>query len=269
MKSGTTPQPSSEPAPGAPVRIHHAGDVATITLDSPHNRNALSRTLVAGLTESLRAADSSPDVRVIVLTHAGSTFCAGADLKEAAEHGMEEGTRALFALLRHIVQLSTPVVAVVRGQVRAGGVGLVSACDLAVGTDRSTFAFTEALLGLAPAIISLTTSSRLTSRDAARKYLTGATFDGIEAARSGLLTLSAPEETVDDATSALLGELVRASPQGLRETKMLLNARVLERMDAEGDALVALSSRLFASEEAHEGMSAFRDRRPPRWAADR
>lgn len=250
------------------MHIAHGGDVATITLDSPHNRNALSRELVADLTECLHAADASPDVRVIVLTHAGSTFCAGADLVEAAEYGMEEGTRALLALLRHIVQLPTPVVAVVRGHARAGGVGLVSACDLAVGTDTSTFAFTEALLGLAPAIISLTTSGRLTSRDAARKYLTGATFDGIEAARSGLLTLSAPEETLEAATSELLQDLTKASPQGLRETKLLLNAPVLERMDAEGEALVALSARLFGSDEAHEGMSAFRERRSPRWTAD-
>jgi enoyl-CoA hydratase len=172
----------------------------------------------------------------------------------------------LLGLLRQIVASSTPVVAVVRGHVRAGGVGLVGACDLALATDTSTFAFSEVLLGLAPAIISLTTSSRLAERDVARKYLTGTSFDGVEAAHAGLVTSSVPEGAIEAATLSLLGELTRASPQGLRETKRLLNAPLLNRIDDEGDRLVALSARLFSSEEAGEGMAAFRERRRPSWA---
>ncbi|MGH3508335.1 MAG: enoyl-CoA hydratase-related protein, partial [Nocardioidaceae bacterium] len=154
------------------VRLAVSAPVATITLDSPANRNALSRRLVSELRDHLQAADRSDDVRVIVLTHTGSTFCAGADLAEAVEVGMEEGTRSLLALLRHVTELSTPVAAVVRGHVRAGGLGLVGACDLAIVTEDATFAFTEALLGLTPAIISLTTRGKLGERDAARLYLT-------------------------------------------------------------------------------------------------
>ncbi len=248
------------------VHLEVADQVGTITLDSPGNRNALSRRLVGELTQRLRAADTSTDARVVVLTHTGNTFCSGADLTEAAETGMVEGTRALLALLRLIAELSTPVVAVVRGHVRAGGVGLVGACDLAVASDTSTFAFSEALLGLTPAIISLTTLGRLADRDAARKYLTGATFDGVEAARSGLVTQSVPADAVDSTTASLLSELKQASPQGLRETKRLLNAPMLQRVEAEGDALVALSARLFGSDDAREGMAAFRERRRPRWS---
>ncbi len=248
------------------VHLAVEGPVATITLDSPSNRNALSRQLMAELSGHLSGADASDDVRTIVLTHTGGTFCAGADLAEAVEVGMEAGTRALLGLLGLVARLDTPVVAVIRGHVRAGGVGLVGACDIAVATERSTFAFSEALLGLTPAIISLTTLPRLGERDAARKYLTGTTFDGVEAARSGLVTDVVTDERIDEAVAQLARALSVGSPQGLRETKRLLNRDLLGRIETDGDRLVALSARLFASDEAREGMTAFRERRPPRWA---
>ena len=135
-------------------------------------------------------------------------------MSEAISIGMEEGSRAMLALLRLIAAHPKPVVAAVRGHVRAGGIGLVGACDVAVVTDDSTFAFTEALLGLTPAVISLTTSSRLTDRDAALKYLTGARFDGAEAARAGLVTQAVPADAFDGALASVLGDLAKASPQG-------------------------------------------------------
>lgn len=250
------------------VRYDVQDRVATITLDSPANRNALSRRLVASVNDALADADQRDDVRVVVLTHTGGTFCAGADLAEALEFGMEDGTRRLLGLLRCVVGLSTPVVAAVRGHVRAGGLGLVGACDVAVVTEASTFAFTEAVLGLAPAIISLTTRSRLSDRDAAWQYLSGAVFDGREAARCGLATSAVPDADLDAALLAVLDRLRSVSPQGLRETKALLNRPIAHDIETRGDELVALSARLFASEEAREGMAAFRGRRTPRWNAD-
>lgn len=247
------------------VRLFVHQQVATITLDSPANRNALSRQLVVELTAQLHAADTDEAVRVIVLTHSGGTFCAGADLAEAVDDGMDKGTRSLLGLLREIVHASTPVVAVVRGHARAGGVGLVGACDVALVSQESTFAFTESRLGLAPAIISLTTQSRLNDRDAAVKYLTGETFGGAEAARCGLVTAAVPESDLDALVDTHLTALRLASPQGLRETKRLLNRGVVERIDDTGEELVALSARLFSSAEAQEGMTAFRERRPPHW----
>ncbi len=249
------------------VHLQLRDHVATITLDSPQNRNALSRRLVTELEDHLTTADMSEEVRVIVLTHTGGTFCAGADLTEAVESGMEEGTRGLLRLLRRVVTLTTPVVAVVNGHVRAGGIGLVGACDVALVTDESTFAFSEALLGLTPAIISLTTSSRLTERDAAWTYLTGATFSGAEAARTRLVTESVGRDRAQDRLREVVARFAAVSPQGLRETKALLNRPLLERIDRDGEALVALSARLFASDEAREGMTAFREKRPPRWMA--
>jgi enoyl-CoA hydratase/carnithine racemase len=253
--------------PSSDVVLFEVSDqVATITLDSPANRNALSRRLVEQLTGHLEDAAERADVRTIVLTHTGTTFCAGADMAEALSEGMEQGTRRLFALLRLLASVPKPVVAVVRGHVRAGGVGVVGACDVALVSQQCTFAFSESLLGLAPAIISLTTQTRMSERDAARKYLSGTTFDGAEAARSGLASQAVPAEALDAALVSTVAEFSKASPQGLRETKRLLNRGLLQSMDDEGEDLVALSARLFASEEAQEGMRAFRERRLPPWA---
>jgi enoyl-CoA hydratase/carnithine racemase len=250
------------------VHLGIAGQVATVTLDSPHNRNALSRRLMSELTAHFAALDERDDVRIVVLTHTGGTFCAGADMAEAIADGMEQGSRSLLAILRRIVGLTKPVMAVVDGHVRAGGLGLVGACDFALVSTSSTFAFSESLLGLAPAVISLTTRDRMVDRDAALKFLSGVTFDGAEAARAGLVTLAVPAESLATSAVGLQAEILKASPQGLRETKTLLNRRLVQRIDDDGPELVALSARLFASPEAREGMTAFKERRPPSWARD-
>ena len=169
------------------------------------------------------AAVSDDAVRAVVLTHTGGTFCAGADLKEqAAEGGPAEGTRRMLALLRTIVELPKPVITRVDGHVRAGGIGLVGASDIALAGPRTTFAFTEVRLGLAPAIISLTTLGRMSERAAARYYLTGETFDATTAAAAGLVT--AAVDDVDAELAAVCDALRACSPQGLAETKPLTTA---------------------------------------------
>jgi len=235
--------------------------VARIALDSPHNRNALSSALMTELEQRLAEAGRDDDVRAVELTHTGGTFCAGADLTEARAGGMAEGTKRVIALLRQIVELPKPVVASIDGHVRAGGMGLLGACDIALAGPASSFAFSEVRLGLAPAMISLTTLPRLTPRAASRYYLTGETFDAPTAARIGLITESV--EDIDAATHAVLDALRKASPQGLRETKPLTTRAVL--FD-DADALAEQSARLFASDEAREGMTSFLEKRPPRWA---
>ena len=252
------------------VRYQAAAGVATLTLDSPANRNALSSTLVAQLHAGLREAAADPGVRVVVLGHTGNTFCAGADLSEATSDSVDpEGpvagrARALAGLLRAIVELPKPVVAAVDGHVRAGGMGLVAACDIAVAGPASTFALTEARLGVAPSVISLTLLPRLTSRAASRYFLTGEKFGAAEAEALGLVTQAAPD--VPAAVAELVTALRQGSPQGLEQSKKLLTAPVLAAFDADADALASASARLFASEEAREGMTAFLQRRPPKWA---
>jgi len=238
--------------------------IARIALNSPGNRNALSAALMTQLAEALTAAAGDPAVRAVELTHTGSTFCAGADLAEARAGGMASGTGRLMELLRQILTLPKPVVASIDGHVRAGGTGLVGACDIAIAGPASTFAFSEVRLALAPAIISLTTLPRLSPRAAGRYYLTGETFDAAEAARIGLITEAVAD--IDAGTLTVLDALRAASPQGLAETKPLLTADVLAGFNARGDALAAQSARLFGSADAAEGMAAFLARRPPSWA---
>ncbi|HEV8055935.1 MAG TPA: enoyl-CoA hydratase family protein [Nocardioidaceae bacterium] len=246
------------------VRHDVTDGVATVTLDSPHNRNALSRALVAQLASALDAAEADPAVTVLVLTATGTTFCAGADMSEAASGAMEEGSRRLIAVFRKLLASSKPVIARVGGHVRAGGIGLVGACDIAVVTQDATFAFTEVRLGLTPAMISLTTLPRMPDRAAALRYLGGASFDGTEAARIGLVTTAVPTERLDEELAAVTAALLKGHPQGLRETKRLLNAALVRDIDERGAELAALSARLFSSDEARQAMREFLTRRSSR-----
>ena len=248
------------------VRYDVLRAIATITLDSPANRNALSAQLVQELSAHLRTAATDEQVRAVVIAHTGGTFCAGADLSESsAEGGPAAGTARLLALLQLIVELPKPVIARIDGHVRAGGIGVVGACDIAVAGPASTFAFTEVRLGLAPAIISLTTLPRLTQRGSARYYLTGEKFDAATAVAIGLITEASND--VQAALDVILNALRLCSPQGLSETKPLTTTTVRSAFAADGNARQAQSAQLFASEEAREGMRAFLEKRPPRWVS--
>ncbi|MGA5702934.1 enoyl-CoA hydratase family protein [Peterkaempfera bronchialis] len=250
--------------PALLVRYTVEDAVATLTLDSPHNRNALSTRLMAELGQGLAEAAEDPAVRAVVLTHTGKVFCAGADLSEAASGDFTTGPRRLLELLRAVVECPKPVVARADGHVRAGGLGLLGVCDIAVAGPAATFAFTEVRLGLAPSVISVPLRPRLDSRAASRYYLTGETFDAAEAVRMGLLTLAA--EDTGAALEPILAALRQASPQGLAESKRLVATDLLRSFDQDGEDRVAQSALLFGSEEAREGMSAFLERRPPSWA---
>lgn len=243
-------------------------NTARLTLNSPHNRNALSSTLVAQLHAGLRAATADDTVRAVVLGHTGNTFCAGADLSEAAggdPFELAAGRAAeLTALLRAIVESPLPVIAAVDGHVRAGGLGLVGACDIAVAGAASTFALTEAQIGVAPGIISLTLLPKMSPRAASRYFVTGEKFDADEAAVIGLISCSAPD--VDAAVADLLGGIRRGSPQGLAASKALTTAAVLAGFDRDAERLATDSARLFVSDEAREGMLAFLHKRPAQWS---
>jgi enoyl-CoA hydratase/carnithine racemase len=235
--------------------------VASLVLDSPHNRNALSRRLVGELLDRLDEAEQDDAVRVVVVGAAGPVFCSGADLAEAADGSMREGAAALVELQRRIIGLPKPVVARVHGPVRAGGLGIVAACDVALAAATATFALSEVRLALAPAVISLTVLPRLTSRAAVRVFLTGEAFDGTEAAAMGLVTAAVPVDLLDAEVARVVAALAQGHPQGLRETKRLLSAGILERIERDGEALADLSQRLFASDEARAAMTAFLSRR--------
>src|SRR5688500_19869491 len=144
------------------LQVDVSRGVATLTLDSPANRNALSRAMRSSLEGSLTEALADDAVRVVVLDHTGRVFCSGMDLSEAAGGGVQDqGVREFPDLLELIWSSPKPVVAVVRGPARAGGVGLLAACDIVVAGSSATFAFSEVRLGLVPAVISAVVLPRM------------------------------------------------------------------------------------------------------------
>ncbi|KAA0082773.1 enoyl-CoA hydratase family protein [Mycolicibacterium sp. P9-64] len=258
-----------------PALVHYnvQGAAARIVLDSPHNKNALSTALVHQLQQGLSDAAEESGVRAVVLTHTGSTFCAGADLSQAtsgepadpadvAVHRAHEMTH----LLRAILELPIPVIAAVDGHVRAGGLGLIGACDMVVAGPASTFALTEARIGVAPSIISLTLLPKMTPRAAGRYFVTGEKFDSHQAASIGLVTQAADSaESMTAAVEALIANIAKASPQGLAASKALTTASILKDFDRHAEKLAKQSAALFVSDEAREGMLAFLQKRPPTW----
>lgn len=240
-----------------PIGRSRERGVETLSLDSPRTRNALSATLVDALAAALADCAKDDGVRAVVLTHTGNTFSAGADLRDPPQ------PTSLVALLRQLVELPKPVVARVTGHVRAGGLGLLGACDIVVVSAEATFAFTEVRIGVAPAVISLPLLPRADPRVLARYYLTGERFGPAEAVRAGLATDTGDD--VDALLAPVLDGLRRSAPEGLAATKRLLTARVLETFDRDADDLTALSARLFASAPAREGMTAFLERRDAAW----
>jgi enoyl-CoA hydratase/carnithine racemase len=243
--------------------VHYAvaDAVATITLDSPHNRNALSRQLVTELVERIERAGADDEVRVVLIESSGKVFCSGADLGEATTEGMEVGARRIVDLQRLVVTLDKPVVTKNLGAVRAGGIGLIAAADIAISADEATFALTEVKLGLAAAIISLTVHHRMHPRAAALTTLGGEVFSGVEAAAYGLVTQSVPAVDLDDRVAQVCASLATGAAQGLRESKRILNADLVRRIDERGAEMAALSATLFASDEARAAMTAFLSRK--------
>ncbi len=243
--------------------VHYvpAGEVCGLVLDSQHNRNALSRQLVTELHDALERADADPAVKAVVIRHVGPVFCSGADLSEAASADLQEAPQAMVGLQRRIAGLSKPVVARVSGAVRAGGIGIVGAADICLAAADATFALTEVRLGLAPAVISLTLLPRMRPRDASYTFLTGETFTGSDAVAYGLVTRAVPEDGLDAEVDRVCAALVKAHPQGLRETKRLLGDGLRTYLDDRGEAMAELSARLFASDEAREAMLAFLSRK--------
>ncbi|MEV6301238.1 enoyl-CoA hydratase-related protein [Actinoplanes sp. NPDC051861] len=242
------------------VHLSAADGVATITLDSPHNRNALSRQLMTSLADHLAAAAQDPEVRVVLLRSSGRVFCSGADLSEAFSI---DGPRAIVDLQRQIATLPEPVVVELAGPVRAGGLGLVGAADVVIAADSVTFALTEVRLGLAPSAISLSLLSRLAPRAASDIFLSGRTFGASEAAAMGLVTRTVPDDELAGVVAETLADLLKGSPQGLAETKRLVNGDLLNRIERDGEDAAQRSAALFASPEAQRAMRAFLTRDKP------
>ncbi|MDV6012072.1 enoyl-CoA hydratase-related protein [Haloechinothrix sp. LS1_15] len=246
--------------------VHYALDrgVATIILDSPHNRNALSAQLRRELTDGLNRALDDPEARVILLDHTGPVFCAGMDLKEArGSEASEQGVNEFPRILTQILTSDKPVVAKLAGPARAGGVGLVAAADITVAAREATFAFTEVRLGLVPAVISVPVLPRLLPRQARELFLTGETFDADRAAEVGLINSAVDSADLDAEVDRYVTALSKGGPGALAATKRLLDGH--HGLEQRFDEMLELSARFFAGEEAQEGITAFAEKRAPRW----
>jgi methylglutaconyl-CoA hydratase len=249
------------------VHLEVADGVATVTLDSPTNRNALSAQLRRELLAHLDSAIADPAARVIVLTHAGPVFCSGMDLRESRGAGaQDQGVSEFPAILQRIWTSPTPVLARLSGPARAGGVGLVAACDIAVAAQDATFAFSEVRIGVVPAVISVTVLPRLQPRAAHELFLTGQTFDASTAERIGLINSAVPGFDLDAEVSSYVDMLRRGAPGALAATKQLLLGPRPAAMGEQFAEMLQLSARFFAGPEAQEGMAAFAAKRPPSWA---
>ena len=248
------------------VRFAVDGDVARITLDSPANRNALSRELRGQLLAALDRADAEPDLRVIVLAAEGPAFCAGMDLVELGRVGTPEpGLRDLVAILTRITRHRLPVVARIDGPARAGGLGLLAAADLVVAADTVSFAFSEVRIGVIPAVIEIPLRRRVSGPALRELMLTGATFDAAAAQRIGLVDRAVNPETVDEAVGAFIAALRAGGPAAVSGTKRMLAADA-DAEDRAYEERIALSVQGFGSAEAAEALRARRDKQPPYWA---
>ncbi|MDQ3737795.1 MAG: enoyl-CoA hydratase-related protein [Actinomycetota bacterium] len=251
------------------VQVATTAQAVTITLDSPRNRNALSRALVGEAMAAFediarQVAERPDDIRAVVLTHTAPAFCAGADLKERS-HGAPD-SMPFVALLQQIMDLPVPVIAAVKGPVRAGGIGLMAACDLVVVRHDVEFALTEVRLGLAAAVISVPILRRVAPSQLAAAFLTGAPFDADLAHRVGLVShIGLDDDGVDEIASSLSGAVAMGSPNAVAATKRILrDVPGLDR-DVAFEQMGGLSNELFASDDGEEGMASFGDKRPPRW----
>lgn len=238
-----------------------ADGVATITLADPENRNALSLALVTSLGEHLAATLADPAVRVVVLTNEGNTFCAGADLK--ATPGSQTG--GVVPVFEAILDSPKPVIGRIAGHCMGGGVGLAAACDISVIADEAKVGFTEVRIGVAPAMISVICLPKMRRADALELFLSGERITAARAVEVGLFNHAVRAGELDAAVDDIVTKVVAGGPNALAASKRLVRqVPEMGRKDAFAST-AELSAALFASEEAQQGMAAFREKRPAPW----
>lgn len=255
--------------------IEQRNRVAYVTFNRPELRNAFDDALIAQLATELRVIEDDPAVRVVVLAGNGPAFCAGADLnwmRRVAGYSYDQNLKdamGLALLLQTIDRLRKPTIARVHGPAFAGGVGLIAACDIAIGTPEATFCLSEAKLGLSPATISPYVVRAIGPRAARRYFLSAEVFTGEEAYRLGLLSALVPTERLDASIAQLVERLCTCGPEALAAIKELIATVSAGPID---DDLIADTAKqiaqIRASSEGREGVAAFLEKRKPAWVRD-
>jgi methylglutaconyl-CoA hydratase len=260
------------------IRLERSGAVATVTLNRPAVHNAFDDALIAELTAALQSLATDPAVRALVLTGAGATFSAGADLNwmrgmaQASEAANRDDALRLAKLLRTLQFFPKPTLARVNGAAYGGGVGLIACCDIAIGVEGAKFALSEVKLGLVPATIAPYVVQAVGPRQARRLFISAEIFDANEAARIGLLHRCVAPEQLDEAVDRQLHFLAKGGPIAQHEAKQLalrtagMTPESAERIDVANAELIA---RLRVSPEGQQGLSAFLDKRSHDWTTNR
>jgi methylglutaconyl-CoA hydratase len=253
------------------VRLVQDGEVARVTLSRPEIRNAFNDEMIAELTEVFRSIRTTENVRVVVLTGEGESFCAGADLnwmKRMVGYSYEENLQdslALARMLREIYTSPKPVIGRVNGHAIGGGTGLVAVCDIAIADENAVFAFAEVKLGLTPATISPFLLKRMGERALREYFLTGERFDARRALELGLVNAVVPTDQLDKAVEAKTKLLLSSGPEALATSKELIREIALRSLDQNESYTAEVIARLRVSKEGQDGMNAFLEKRKPRW----
>jgi methylglutaconyl-CoA hydratase len=250
----------------AVVEHELSGGVLTVTLADEANRNALGAQLTGELVSVLDEADHDPAVRVVVLTNRGRVFCAGANLAERSSDSAPAAVVDPQRLFGRFRRSPKPYVGRIAGHCVAGGMGLAAAMDISIASEDALFGFTEVRVGVAPAVISVVCLPKLRRTDAASAFLRGNRFPAAEAARMGLVTAAVPADRLDAEVAAVVADLLAGGPEAIAHAKQLLAEVPAMPVDEAFAWTAELSARLFRSDEAREGMTAYLEKRRPPWA---
>jgi methylglutaconyl-CoA hydratase len=245
------------------------GAVRTITLNRPDAKNTLTGAMLRGLVSAIADADADDAIRLIVLTNAGNTFCAGADLTDSrpgvSGMGDDGDGAALSDVFLAIHGSETPVVGKVNGHAVGGGVGLMAACDLSYVRSDAKIGFTEVRLGVAPAVISVVCLPKLSRADAMETFLTGERFSPARAAEIGLINASVEPDDLDAYVQQVVEKILLGGPAGVAAAKHIVNTVPTMNRSEAFETMTELSQALFDGPEAQAGIAAFRQRRPAPW----
>ncbi len=254
-----------------------ARGIATLTLDRPAQKNALSAELVTRLTKALETLAGDRSVRIVLLRGAGDAFCAGADIGDmraagaATQEANEADSRRFAGMLARLEAQPQPTVAVVQGAAYGGAIGLIAACDIAIAGAGARLALSEVRLGLIPAMISPYVLRAIGIRQAHRWFLTGEAMDAATALRIGLVHEVAEDAALDAAASKLVAALLAGGPFAQAEIKRLLRHATGRSDPADAAMLTGTArwiARIRAGDEGREGLTAFLERRKPSWMRD-
>ena len=256
------------------VLVAKDGKCLRITMSRPQVHNAFNATMIRELAVAFDEAKRDSDVRLVVLTGAGESFCAGADLnwmREIVSYSFEQNlreSRELAELMHSIYSLPKPTIARINGAVIGGGTGLFSACDIVISSDKAKFGLSEVKIGLIPAAIGPYVIRRIGESAARELFLTGERFDAHRALEIGLVNKVVLHEALDDRVEEVVRLLLSSGPEAIAKCKELLQrvpAMDLEEAKAYTAEMIA---GLRVSPEGQEGMAAFLEKRKPRWVKD-